>query len=537
MARASNLTRAGLTALALLVTLVAGGAPASAATQLVTEYGEPERICRTTDNRLDQVSGAIAQSDGYVVHSDRNLSFISLDADCAVTSVRRVKTSSGVDAEDMARGPDGTLWIADTGGNRLERPTIRMVGLQTDGTTVEVPFATPARGVDLESAIVTQDYELVLISKREDGRSRVYTAPLVPTTSETPGVLRPVGIMDASRYRTDDGRTPSQFVTGAAFSPDGMHVAIRTASDVFEYDVESDDIARELVTETPRWVGRVTQPQGEAITYTPDGTALVMFSEQRGSPVFRVAIDRTYPGADLLPVLAKTLWIPVVAVLALALLTALALGVRLRSRRRTRSGSGGSKRRELLTRLGRPWLLAATLTAVVVWSGTLAAAPRLQAGWTSTTVVALTPRSPTTIGADTVVLLGPRYVALLESAPVVEAAGRNVGVSAETMREGAAGLIQPETLNLEVAFTGADPTQTARSANALAAAIISAASQDPLIYGVQVAVAVPTPSEPARPRLSDVVLLGGVAGLVSAIVVAVLFRRRWPDRMPSPRLS
>ena len=67
-------------------------------------------------------------------------------------------------------------------------------------------------------------------------------------------------------------------ITGAARSPDGSRVVLRTYADAFEWDVTGGDIVGALTTGKPR-VTALADPFGEAISYTPDGKSFLTVSD------------------------------------------------------------------------------------------------------------------------------------------------------------------------------------------------------------------------------------------------------------------
>jgi hypothetical protein len=79
-------------------------------------------------------------------------------------------------------------------------------------------------------------------------------------------------------------------VTGGAVSPDGLHVVLRSYNEAWEWDAADGDLAAAL-TGLPRKVDLPDTKQGEAITYTSDGQALLAAGEQL-DPVFRISVDR-----------------------------------------------------------------------------------------------------------------------------------------------------------------------------------------------------------------------------------------------------
>ncbi len=181
--------------------------------------------------------------------------------------------------------------------------------------------------------------------------------------------------------------------------------------------------------------------------------------------------------------------------------------------------------RRLLESLGRPWLLAALVALVLVWGLTLVGASALSPGWKSTAVVAFTPRDPLRTDAETLTLLGPRYVALLDSPRLLAEVASETGATQDDLRGGAEGEIEPDTLVLRVRFSGDTAEESARGADALATAIVKASVDDPLVKGRIIAGAV-VPRARTGPSTEQVVGLGWVAGVLAALFFGVGTRRR-----------
>ena len=87
-------------------------------------------------------------------------------------------------------------------------------------------------------------------------------------------------------------------VTGAATSPDGRHVALRTYADAFEYDVADGDVVKALTTSKPRQIPLPDEPQGESLTYSTDGRSLLTVSETSDQPAGVRPVIQRYPLPD-----------------------------------------------------------------------------------------------------------------------------------------------------------------------------------------------------------------------------------------------
>lgn len=262
-----------------------------------TTFAAPQTICTIIDPDLPEISGAVAARSGFLVTNDSGASVVELDEDCTVVSTTELDGVQPIDVEDLARGPDGTVWLADIGGNLEPRGVVAMYGLRPDGSVVTARFSYPTGTHDAEAAFVTMDNEVVLVTK-DRGAGTVYRARLPGDEVSTPVKLRRVGDLDLLAFGAREDDEGSLLVTGAALSPDGRHVSLRTYTDAYEWEIVGGDPASTLVSSPPRPVGALDQPQGEAITYSWDGLRLVAFSEQLGSRVLGVDIARVAPPVE-----------------------------------------------------------------------------------------------------------------------------------------------------------------------------------------------------------------------------------------------
>ncbi|MBO4210591.1 hypothetical protein GSF22_32045, partial [Micromonospora echinofusca] len=246
-------------------------------------------MCQVRDDRLDEISGLVATDTGFVVVNDgadeashRRIFF--LDRRCAV--VRTVAYPSRPrDTEDLAVGLDGTLWVGDIGDNGRARETIAVWTLRSgSGRPVLYRMSYPDGPHDAEALLVTRDGRPVIVTKQSGGAG-LYTTAGPPRRGAT------VPLVAAGRVRLPGTTTANPFsflgrrlVTGAATAPDGRRVVLRTYADAFEYDVTGGDLVAALTTGRPRVTALPDEPQGEAVTYTRDGRALLTVSETAGQP-------------------------------------------------------------------------------------------------------------------------------------------------------------------------------------------------------------------------------------------------------------
>ncbi|MBL7259617.1 hypothetical protein JKJ07_35400 [Actinoplanes sp. LDG1-01] len=276
----------------MAVPLLAVPAPAA-----VASSRQAATVCTVRDERLDELSGMVAVGSGYVVVNDgsdfaerRKVFF--LNAACKVT--RTVSYPSRPrDTEDLARGTDGTLWVGDIGDNSGSRSSIAVWKL---GPGAKSPalfrMSYPDGARDAEAMLVTAGNTPVVVSK-EGGTAGLYV-PTGPLSRKSTTPMRKAGEVTLPTTTTSN---PFSFlgravITGAAASPDGRHVVLRTYADAFEFDVPDGDVIRALTTGQPRQIPLPDEPQGEAITYSADGRSLLTVSEASGESAAKPQILR-----------------------------------------------------------------------------------------------------------------------------------------------------------------------------------------------------------------------------------------------------
>jgi hypothetical protein len=288
-------------------------ASATAVTAGLAGPGQP--ICRITDERLVELSGLVVTGSGYVVindgsdESDRRKIFY-LDDRCAV--VRTVAYPSRPrDTEDLALAADGTLWVADIGDNGESRKTIGLWRLAPGGRKPKLFRLTYPDGPhNAEALLLTRTGTPIVVTKSASAASLYVPAAQLDADRKTP--LRRVGDVSVPVTGTSNpfGLPGRLVITGGAVSPDGRHVTLRTYADAFEYDVTNDDVIGAVTRGTPRSIPLPDEPQGEAVAYSTDGSALLTVSEaDDNSPVgmFRYPLpDRPATAASPPPIATST---------------------------------------------------------------------------------------------------------------------------------------------------------------------------------------------------------------------------------------
>ncbi|WP_189042620.1 hypothetical protein [Micromonospora sonchi] len=280
------------------VSLAAPGVPLAGAGAPLAGLGAPlmaapKKQCSVDDPRLRELSGLVVTKNGYIVindsseQADRKQVFY-LSKDCEV--IKGVPYSGGgpSDTEDLALSPDRkTLWIADTGDNatsRQRRERVAVWSMPANGSKqpklhrLSYPDGKPR---DAEALLIGDDNLPLIITKVTAGKAEIFTpdGPLKSGDTE-PVPMKRLGEFEVPKTDTENplstfGRVA---ITGAARSPDGSRVVLRTYADAFEYDVANGDIVAALTTTTPR-VTALADPFGEAIAYSTDGKTFLTVSD------------------------------------------------------------------------------------------------------------------------------------------------------------------------------------------------------------------------------------------------------------------
>ncbi|WP_290058943.1 esterase-like activity of phytase family protein [Amycolatopsis solani] len=274
---------------ALVFLAVFGGSvPASAAET-------PQPFCTMKDSRIGELSGLVSDGSKFYAINDggTKVQVFVLGRDCKVQKVLTDKTDP-FDVEDLARTPDGTLWLSDTGDNQKGRLTVALLEMSPDGKVKLHRLTYPDGQHDTEALLMDKSGTPYLITKDILGEARVYR-PSGPLASPGPTNLEKVGSLKIETTDTQGGPVGSigsVLVTGGASMADGSVVALRTYTDAYVYAAPDGDLLAAL-QRNPVRIPLPGEKQGEAIAFDPDGT-LVSGSEGVGQPL------RTVRGAAAL---------------------------------------------------------------------------------------------------------------------------------------------------------------------------------------------------------------------------------------------
>ena len=168
------------------------------------------------------------------------------------------------------------LWLADIGDNRDSWPEVRVHRIREPRRLVDQTlraatyrFTYPDRPHNAEAILADPSSQRVWVVTKQSARGRIYA--LTSLRRDRVNVARPVADVGA-------------FVTDGAVSPNGSRYVLRDYVDAEVFEGLPPG-------RNPRTVYLPVQFQGEAVTWTLDGTALLVASE-RDDRLLRVELPR-----------------------------------------------------------------------------------------------------------------------------------------------------------------------------------------------------------------------------------------------------
>lgn len=185
---------------------------------------------------------------------------------------------------------------------------------------------------------------------------------------------------------------------------------------------------------------------------------------------------------------------------------------------RAEAGGGAA---DVLDAVRRRWVVALVVTAAL-FGGVLWYAERIPNGYDATAVVAFAPQPGAAIGADTIRVVLPKYVAYLTSRATARTLAERLGEDEQGLLSAIDVSVAPETANLTIRVRLGDPDRAAAVAAELAREGVALSTVDSLLRGQLIAPALadPAPASPPR-RLIEAggLLLALLAGLSAAVLV------------------
>ncbi len=252
------------------------------------------------DPLLDESSG-VAPSRRYPgvlwTHNDGSKPFLfATDTLGAALGVFRL-AAEVADWEDMALGPCGAatcLYLADAGDNRERRGTVRIHRLpEPDPATARtgavlrveaLQIRYPDHPHDVEAMWVDPNGDIHLVTKGRGNEIRQFRVPARAWRTGR-AVAQPLATLPIQASRRLD-----RFVTGAAVSPDGRLVALRTYREIYFFGRGPNGMLTLPAAPLACTLGGL-DIQGEGIAWL-DSQRLVLTSERAVLPAGTVSVAR-----------------------------------------------------------------------------------------------------------------------------------------------------------------------------------------------------------------------------------------------------
>lgn len=291
---------------AVLTQNTVDGPPArtSASPKVVSDYGTPHVIGRVRVEELTELSGLAAsrRHPGLLwAHNDSGAGpyIYCLHMSGSPCGVYEIEGARAIDWEDISAAPgerdEDALYIADIGDNSRARSTVTIyrvaepdVSGETRPASTDAPTGTleadsftmtyPDRAHDAEAIVVNRTTgDLYVITKEYSSWSEVFVAraPLADNTE-----LEHLTSIKISGLLVDR--------TGAALAPSGDRIIFSTYDKGYEVLLPEGRPFDSIFNQTPIPVTLGTHEQGEAVTYTVSGDAIISASEGDHSPIYSV---------------------------------------------------------------------------------------------------------------------------------------------------------------------------------------------------------------------------------------------------------
>ena len=262
--------RAGLMSTVVIVALMTGVTAPAVAVDGVTE------VCTFTDERFTEISGMTysqQHDDVIYLHNDSSGGPLVYAVDARTCETLATLTIDGIEARDIEAIASGrnakgrpVLWVGDIGDNRSSWPEVRLHRVREPKVLRDrtlsartYRFTYPDRPLNAEALLADPDSTRVWVVTKQLAKGTMYALPQRMSRSE----------VNVATAVTSTGA----LVTDGSVSPDGTRFALR------DY-VDAEVYAGLPPGEDPQTVYLPLQLQGEAMTWTQDGGALLVASER-----------------------------------------------------------------------------------------------------------------------------------------------------------------------------------------------------------------------------------------------------------------
>ncbi|HEX2190843.1 MAG TPA: hypothetical protein VHG51_18190 [Longimicrobiaceae bacterium] len=211
----------------------------------------------------------------------------AMDAGGRLLGTVAVTGAQNRDWEDVAAGPcpaGACLYVADTGDNEAGRRNVELYrvpepepGAAATAPAERMTLRYPGGPRDSEAMFVLPDGGIYLVTKGRRNPVELYRVPGVFRAGATATLQRVSSLSTAEPGRINQ-------VTGAAATPDGTRVAVRTYTGLYLFRT-ADLLASSEPTADRVDLASLGEPQGEAVEIRDDGSVfLTSESPGKGEP-------------------------------------------------------------------------------------------------------------------------------------------------------------------------------------------------------------------------------------------------------------
>jgi hypothetical protein len=201
-----------------------------------------------------------------------------------------IKPAFNRDWEDMALGngpADGKkyIYVGDIGDNNLAFSTYAIYRFEEPTSTTDtvfscdkISFVYPDGAHDAEAMLVDDQSKDIYIITKRDNPSRVYKIAY-PQSTNTVNTAVPEGSLGVTA------------ITGAAVSPDGRDILLRTYLGVMRWKRNNGQSLVQALMTTPDTLTTQLEPQGEALCFKNDNSGFFSLSEK---PFFASGVNLNF---------------------------------------------------------------------------------------------------------------------------------------------------------------------------------------------------------------------------------------------------
>lgn len=271
----------------------------------------PERLGKIGNAKLLEASGLAAsraQPPLLWIHNDSGNAPVLYAVRPSGESVAsyNLEGCQCVDWEDLAIGPgpksgQDYLYIADSGTNSQPREVITVYRVPEPqvpqhhnaegnlGGVEAIRLSYPAQLVhDAETLFVDpRDGDLYIVTKSALGDAGVYRAK-APLDTHLTEELELVRLLQFP----DTGARGAPRSTAGDIAADGSAILLKTYTQAFWFPRDNAESVADALTKPPCAVPLATEPQGEAIGLSPDGSGYYTVSEGEHQPVYFFRFQR-----------------------------------------------------------------------------------------------------------------------------------------------------------------------------------------------------------------------------------------------------